>query len=551
MNKVIAVNIGGVVFNVDEQAYDMLKNYLDSIRGHFSGTDGNHEIISDIESRIAEMLQEKLTPGKQSISKDDVETVIKIMGMPKDFADADGGSQQENKSYSHTEYGGYRSGSRRLFRDGESKVLGGVCSGIANYFGGIDPVWIRLFFVVIFFTFGSGLLIYVILWIIIPKAKTTSEKLEMRGEPINLHNIQKNVEEEFDNLKKNINDFKTSGRQEKFKREAHDVADSFVDFLTILAKAFAKFFAAIAIGVGFALLLAFILYISGYASNTFFIGHLFDDYKTRMLAISAMCLVVGIPLLMLIIKGFQTLFNFKNRSKLIGRVGGVLWFGGVIMLMALGLLLYRNNKTSVSTRTTLELKPIKSDTLYISATKEEGDEEDWSNSFHWRNKDFHFNTDDILNNVQLDIRQSDGNEIELDKLTYARGGTILDASKNTSLVEYNFTQKDSLITFDRYCSITKNTSWKLQRVKLILYIPVGKTIFLSPSLENFIYDIKNVNNEYDTDMLGHHWLMTKRGLVCMDCGNELPKGNRHHRHKSTDDDKDWEAAIPKPNTLLL
>ena len=176
MNKTLTINISGIVFNIEEDAYENLKNYLAQIKRHFQNEEGCDEIVADIESRLAELLKSKTGASKQVLLNSDVEEAINVMGKPEDFG---GEGQAEEKTNTKTAYTG-STGRRRVFRDPDNKVLGGVCSGIANYFD-TDPLWIRLALVVMFFGFGSGFLLYIILWVIIPEAKTTAEKLEMRS----------------------------------------------------------------------------------------------------------------------------------------------------------------------------------------------------------------------------------------------------------------------------------------------------------------------------------------------------------------------------------
>ncbi|MEX2589913.1 MAG: PspC domain-containing protein, partial [Chitinophagales bacterium] len=198
MNKTLSINLNSLVFQIDEIAYEKLSNYLKAIANRFEGMEGADEITSDIEARIAEMFSEKLSNTKQVISLADVESVIEVMGRPEDFEtiedelEADPAATKGKKS------------PRKLFRDTENSIVGGVCSGISAYLGISDPIFLRLIFLIAFFGFGSGFLLYIILWIVIPEAKTASDKLHMRGEAINVSNIEKTIKEEFDNIKKNI-----------------------------------------------------------------------------------------------------------------------------------------------------------------------------------------------------------------------------------------------------------------------------------------------------------------------------------------------------------
>ena len=196
MNKTITSNIAGYVFHIDENAFDKLDAYLNTIRSYFTNSQGKDEIIADIEARLAEMLQERVGDMKQVVTMEDVNHVIQIMGQPEAFIedDADNASWTNQKSESKT------TGPKRLFRDPDNQVAGGVCAGISNYLGLDDPIWLRLALVISFFFFGTGGLLYFILWIIIPQAKTTADKLQMRGERVTVSNIEKRIHEEMDSV---------------------------------------------------------------------------------------------------------------------------------------------------------------------------------------------------------------------------------------------------------------------------------------------------------------------------------------------------------------
>lgn len=190
MNRILSINISGVVFQMEEDAYEILKNYLERLKFHFRNSDGSHEIVGDIESRIAEMLSSE-TAKLPFVSRSHVEKVIASMGNPSDFGDK---SQSELTPLQRPAY-------KRLFRDPESRILGGVCGGLGAYFN-VDPLWVRILFLIAFFGFGSGLIIYLILWIIVPEAKTAADRLEMRGEKVTIESIEKSIRDEFDRVKK-------------------------------------------------------------------------------------------------------------------------------------------------------------------------------------------------------------------------------------------------------------------------------------------------------------------------------------------------------------
>lgn len=194
MKKTLTVNLANQVFHIDEDAYVQLKEYLEKIEGHFSSGEDRNDIIGDIENRIAELFGEKITHDKQVITIQDVEQVITTMGDPVEIG---GDTKSESQAYTS------HSRPRRLYRDPDNRVLGGVCGGIGMYTG-TDPIITRIIFLIAFFGFGVGLLIYIIMWIVVPEAVTTAQKLEMRGDPVNASNIGKFIRDEFDSVKKNF-----------------------------------------------------------------------------------------------------------------------------------------------------------------------------------------------------------------------------------------------------------------------------------------------------------------------------------------------------------
>ncbi|HKK40832.1 MAG TPA: PspC domain-containing protein [Bacteroidales bacterium] len=193
MKITVSINIGGYSFNIDEDAYSELKIYLKSLELHFSGEESSTEILSDIEARMAELFRARLAAYKQVITIEDVMEVMAILGTPEDMSDNEGPSAREKFS---------SPGYHRMYRDPDHRIIGGVCSGMAAYWN-IDPVIVRIIFVVLAFG-GIGVLLYLILYIAIPEAKTTAQKIEMHGEPVNIHNIKDSVKDEFNRVRKNM-----------------------------------------------------------------------------------------------------------------------------------------------------------------------------------------------------------------------------------------------------------------------------------------------------------------------------------------------------------
>jgi len=207
MKKTVNTNINGISFVIDDDAYNDLDKYLTSIRKHFKNKKGGDEIVSDIEARIAELFQQMINSKKQVLNIDDVKKVTEQMGQPSDF-----GAEPEEENFD-AEATGFN---KRLYRDLNDRMIGGVCSGLAAYFH-IDTVWIRLLFVIVVIS-GLSPLAYIILWVIIPAARTVSERLEMRGDPVNIENIEKSIRKEMNDLRDKFDDFADQTR-EKFRKK--------------------------------------------------------------------------------------------------------------------------------------------------------------------------------------------------------------------------------------------------------------------------------------------------------------------------------------------
>jgi len=195
MKITVSINLGGYSFNIDEDAYSELKRYLKNLELHFASEESSSEILSDIEARMAELFRAKLTAFKQVINIEDVWSVISVLGNPEDFSDNEGTSAHEKFS---------TPGYHRMYRDPDHRIIGGVCAGMGAYWR-IDPWIMRVIFIIISLIGGMGILIYLILYIVLPEAKSTAQKIEMKGEPVTIHNIRDAVKKEFDAVRKNMN----------------------------------------------------------------------------------------------------------------------------------------------------------------------------------------------------------------------------------------------------------------------------------------------------------------------------------------------------------
>ena len=210
MKKTLNINIKGIIFHLDEDAYNKLNKYLDEINNHFRNKKGREEIINDIENRLTELFQQKLNDKKQVITIEDVDEVIGTMGHPSDF---DEDSEDDYTTVPQSRAKGHK----RLFRNVEDRMLGGVCSGLGAYFN-IDTVWVRIAFLIALVFAGGSILVYLVLWIVIPPARTVTEKLEMQGDPVTISNMEKAFKEEMNEIKDKLEDLTEQAKQ-TFKKK--------------------------------------------------------------------------------------------------------------------------------------------------------------------------------------------------------------------------------------------------------------------------------------------------------------------------------------------
>lgn len=320
MKKTLTVNLGGTVFHIDEDAYQLLDKYLANLRIHFSKEEGSEEIMNDFEMRISELFNERVRLGHEVITIEHVEEVIKRMGKPEElFGGEDEKEYVREESKAHTFQEEETTGGRKkLMRDPDNRVLGGVASGIAAYMGW-DITAIRLIMIVLLFIpYAPIVILYLILWLVMPLARTAADKLMMRGKSVTLENIGKTVTDGFEKVSSNVNDYMSSDKPRSFLQQ---LADLFVNVVGFTLKFF-----AILIGIILLpplLLVAFILVIVTFAliaGGTGVLYHL-SPFGADLLAGTPIplaimgcigfILLIGIPIFALVYAICMQLFKAK------------------------------------------------------------------------------------------------------------------------------------------------------------------------------------------------------------------------------------------------
>lgn len=254
MKKTVSVNIKGINFLIEEDAYEKLENYLLRLKHSLNNQEGADEIIEDIEIRIAELCTKNLDDKREVVELADIEKILETLGDPSQFVDEEDESSFTDKKFSsqtHEDTSNSKN-EKRLFRDTDNAQIAGVCQGIANYFN-IDVVIIRIIWALIFFFGGFGLLLYIILWIVIPKANTSIDRLRMKGKPITVETVREEVEQAADKFSKNTKKFAANLKTDKSYSDHINTIGRFVSV------AFALF--SVLIGIGF--LISFLVFILG------------------------------------------------------------------------------------------------------------------------------------------------------------------------------------------------------------------------------------------------------------------------------------------------
>jgi len=541
MNKTITINLSGIVFHIDENAYEQLKQYLEKLKQYFSNTQGKEEIIADIESRIAEMFSEKISQNKNVITLEEVNTVIAAMGNPEEVA----GEEKSASSQTDEPTASMEKIRRRLYRNPDDKIFGGVCGGISAYFD-VDPVWIRLLWALLVVFAGTGIFIYIILWVIIPKAKTTAEKLEMRGEKVNVNTIQKNVREELEGVKDRVEKFgkklNSDESRRKFESWGKTTENFFIEvfgaLFSVVKRLTGLFIAIISIAVLVALTAA--LFTTAGVSSFSFPATLpkmiMSQSQLLWLAVGAI-LFVGVPFTMLLLNGIRLLFKMNMNLKKISVVMLFFWIAGMGICIASGLSIGKQFSKRTIVKERLNLNSVQAGRINIemNATQpeleEEMQEDEWFNS----TRCLVVNAESLLvHNVRLDIQKSDNDSAELIVIRSSRGESLHDARQQANNIGYNYSVTDSTLKLSSHYSLSTTGKFRAQNIRLILRLPVGKSVFLSKGTESILHNVDNVTDTWDEDMAGHEWRMTSQGLECVDCKQpSTPRGQaisrKNHR----------------------
>jgi phage shock protein PspC (stress-responsive transcriptional regulator) len=587
MKQVININFQGRVVPIEVTAFEILKAYTESLNRYFSNEEGKEEIINDIESRIGELFQERLKEGSTCITDEDVNAIIKSMGRPEDFeTEETNATASEKKSEQQSEQSSSSTSSssafstagmpKRLYRDENDKVIGGVCSGLANYFG-IDVVVMRIIFVVLAVSFGVGLIpylilwvavpstasaeiggvrkklyrdsdnkivagvcsgignyfginawiprvlfllpflsffsrwnhwgdfdfqnflrigfspgsliIYIILWLVIPEAFTTAEKLEMKGEKVDMNSIKNSVMEEMKGVQQRAEKFSKEAKnfaQDKGKNFSSEVTGvarrggrSLGDVIALLIKIFVYFILGC---VGFAVVVA--LFAFGIAALGLFPmkDFVLNEGWQSVFAWGTLVFFIAVPIIGIITWIIRRLAKIKSNRKTMRLTFVGLWFLGLICFVSLITSVARDFRYSNKLNEE-EVALVNPATNKLEITSTSPDVKYYRNKW-FRLEPFEGLEDDTayVKNVRVHIIKSPNDSFRVTMLKMACGPDKSTANRLAGLMEFNAIQRDSLLVIDKGIAINRSDKFRNQRIILTVYVPVGKQIRIDRSV---------------------------------------------------------------------
>ena len=554
MNKTVNINLAGIFFHIDEDAYLKLQRYLEAIKRSFTDSQGRSEIISDIEARIAELFAERIQNEKQVVGVKLVDDVITIMGQPEDYLVDDeifeDEPQQRPKQKSTS--------TRRFFRDTDNSYIGGVAAGVGHYFG-IDALWIRLIWVILFFSAGTGVLLYILLWALIPEAKTTAEKLTMTGDPVNITNIEKKIKDGIDTVSETVKNVDLKKHGDKLKEGFDHVSDNIsetvkgVDFqkqgsklksssqkffdgigsiILFFLKVIAKFIGIILIVVGISTLIALIIafFTVGITDAIHFPGmDLIDASNAANLPIWLMSMLfffaVGIPFFFVFYLGLKILVN---NLKSIGNVAKFsllgLWLMAIIGLVVTGVKqatehAYDTNITQVEET----LNIVSSDTLTIKMIGHDDYNKYIHKYYHEYKIGRNENNTNVISNtdIRLIIKSTTDSVASIKIKGFASGSNYDLARERAQNINYNYTFVDNELRLDAYLTTDVINKFSNQNIEVIVFLPEGTVFYADENTHKFHQNNSYVNDILKTGQEEHYLKVIEDDVECLDCVEDI------------------------------
>lgn len=503
MKKTLNINIGNSIVHIEEDAYEMLIDYLNQVKMHFSKNADDFEIVTDIENRIAEMFAEKLAAQqKQVINIEDVRAVIQQMGSVDDFEISE---ETEAEYVGATEFGPIK----KLYRDTDRAMIAGVCAGLGHYLD-INTKWVRLFTFLTIILFGSGILAYIIFWIMVPKANTRAKKMEMRGEETNLRGFANSYTQPF----------VTQSRG--FIAELILVIGN---FLQGTGKVIFKIIAGSIVLFGSFFLLALIVMLTAFLGfwdsdvNSYFPINIVNRAYLSTLTLAAF-VIFAIPLLALVLFSIRVAFNGRPVNKALSFGLLIVWLAGVVtgIFYVAKISAEFKEGAEFAQVTSLGSYPVYS--LNIERTRFFTKEDSLNYSIdasRYKNRKILNNLDDDFNmprNIRLIIEKSNDGKSSLSTNFKSRGRTFEAALKNAQNIHYDFMHNGASLNFSPVLQIPKTANWRDQEVELILNIPVGTEVQIDHDFHRYLNGYNYWTCDHEKGSKYTAWVMTEAGIKC-------------------------------------
>ncbi|MBP4139353.1 MULTISPECIES: PspC domain-containing protein [Flavobacterium] len=544
MNKTVNINLGGMFFHIDEDAYLKLTRYFDAIKRSLNNSSGQDEIIKDIEMRVSELLTEKQKSEKHVVGLKDVDEVIVVMGQPEDYIIEDDTKSNQSFNNSATRK------NKKLYRDKENGMIGGVATGLGHYFG-IEAVWIKvLFLIFVFAGFGTGILAYFVLWIVTPEAVTTSEKLEMTGEPVTISNIERKVREEIESLSDRFKnaDYDQMGNQ--VKSGAERISSSFGDFIMTVFKIFAKFLGVILIMAGITTLILLLIGVFTLGTNIFIdfpwqnfveAGN-FTEYPIWSFGL-LMFFAVGIPFFFLTLLGFKLLApNIKTIGNIAKYTLLAVWIISVAIAISIGI----KQATEIShDNKSVEKKAINitaKDTLYVKFRYNDYFAKDLDH-----HGDFEFVQDSANNqliystDVRLHVLHTDEATPYLQIEKSARGNSLIAAKQRAEKINYKVQINGNHLVLDNYFLTDVKNKFRGQEVDVYLYLPEGQLFKPDTSVQD--YDNSD-DSFFNLHFSGNYiYKVQNSNIKCLNCPEDENEYNDVEEQNDIENDTVKEVSI--------
>lgn len=571
MNKTISINLAGTFFHIDEDAYQKLQRYLDAVKRSFTDTQGRDEIISDIEARISELFYERVNNERQVVSENLVDEIIAIMGQPEDyivdeelFEDEDehfktsssqkktasNSSKSSTSSQKSTTSQKPKANTKKLFRDRDNSYVAGVCSGLGHYLG-LDSIWIRLIWV--FLALGSAgtfIFIYILFWVLVPEAVSTSDKIQMKGDPVNISNIEKKIKDSIDtvtetvkkvdiqkrtdefikgvdevtnNITKSVENIGSKTSSKTVKKGAKNIGDAIGNIIAFVFRVFGKFLGGILLFVAAATLISLVIGLFSFGNTDI---HLIPNvnmdnvsmytsaptWLIKLLTLGA----VGIPFFFLFYLGLKLI---ASNSKSIN--GGsklmlfFLWIASIIGLGSFGLKdsIKASERTSFIEKVALPNLTSK-DTIYISMNENQYYDDEFKRRFSY--KRFVNNNDEpiyVSRGVRLVVKSTKENvaKIKIEKIAH---GVNYDVAKaRAKSITYNYQVTGNTINLDSYFTNTNKKGSNREEVRITVYLPIGSTFYGYDNTYSFHSNESDYNDIFDNGDEEKYLIVKRKKLV--------------------------------------